>query len=204
MESKKSDVSPKINEIKMKESPPSTSATSTPVSSPIRISTPSPIPTVTPTVTSSAPVVMTPTTQPSKISLVPTNILMKPKVSLPQSSLKFSPQLFCAKSPSGSQAVYTTTSNGLPMKVLLVNTLQTPKRLPTQTAPLILPKTVTPTATKVTTTTTGVVDSKTTNKLPVLPVNENVTRNGIGAGSIPIKRPLVEENRVSPNESRGK
>lgn len=192
LESKKRDSSPKVNDIKIKQSPPSTPATPTPVS------TPSPISTATPTVTSSAPVLIKPTTQPSKISLVPTNILMKPTAtSLPQSSLNFSPQLFCAKSASGTQTVYTTTSNGVPMKVLLVNALQTPKRLPTHTPPLILPKTVTSTSTKITTTTTGILDSKVVSKLAT---TENPTRNGIGS-SIPLNKSFARDNR---NETRGK
>lgn len=191
-ESKKSgNISPKI-EIKIKQSPPSTPATPTPVSSPISIATP--------TVTSSAPVVMKPATQPSKISLVPTNILMKPNSTpLPQSSLNFSPQLFCAKSASGTQTVYTTTSNGgqMPMKLLLVNALQTPKRLPTQTPPLLLPKTVTSTSTKLTTTATGIADNKVINK-----PSENVNRNGIGS-NVHLSKSFVH-SRDHRNESRGK
>ncbi|XP_037048103.1 platelet glycoprotein Ib alpha chain isoform X2 [Bradysia coprophila] len=194
LESKKRATSPKISDIKIKQSPPSTPATPTPVSTP----TPTAI---TSTVTTTAPVVIKPTTQSSKISLVPTNILMKPTAtSLPQSSLNFSPQLFCAKSASGTQTVYTTTSNGVPMKVLLVNALQTPKRLPTQqTPPLLLPKTVTTTATKLTTT-TGIVDSsKTVNKLPT---TESLTqRNGIG-GNVQINKSFIS-NRESRNETRG-
>lgn len=130
--------------------------------------------------------------------MVPTNILMKPNTTpLPQSSLNFSPQLFCAKSASGTQTVYTTTSNGVPMKVLLVNALQTPKRLPTQTPPLLLPKTVTSTSTKLTTT-TGIVDSKVINKLPTI---ESVNRNGIG-GNIQLNKSFG--NRDNRNETRGK
>lgn len=86
------------------------------------------------------------------------------------------------------------------MKVLLVNALQTPKRLPTQTPPLLLPKTVTTTATKLTTT-TGIVDSsKTVNKLPA---TDNLTqRNGIG-GNVQLNKSFVH-NRDSRNETRGK
>ncbi|XP_031630948.1 uncharacterized protein LOC116345611 [Contarinia nasturtii] len=65
----------------------------------------------------------------NKISLVPTNILMKPSVSVQSSTAQFSfkPQQFICAKPSGSTGtVLTTTSNGMPMKVLLVNTLQKP------------------------------------------------------------------------------
>lgn len=82
------------------------------------------------------------------------------------------------------------------MKVLLVNALQTPKRLPTQTPPLLLPKTVTSTSTKLTTT-TGIVDSKVVNKLSA---NDNITRNGIGS-TIQLNKPFDRDNR---NETRGK
>lgn len=194
LESKKREITPKINEIKIKQSPPSTPATPTPAS------TPSPISTAQTTVTSSAPVAIKPTTQPSKISLVPTNILMKPTAtSLPQSSLNFSPQLFCAKSASGTQTVYTTTSNGVPMKVLLVNALQTPKRLPTQTQtpPLLLPKTVTSTSTKITTT-TGIVDNKVVNKLST---SESLNRSGI-SGNAQLNKSFVHHDNRS--ETRGK
>lgn len=181
LEAKKREISPKINDIKIKQSPPSTPPTPTPVS------TPSPITVAAPTVTSTAPVVIKPS-QSSKISLVPTNILMKPTTTpLPQSSLNFSPQLFCAKSASGTQTVYTTTSNGVPMKVLLVNALQTPKRLPTQTPPLLLPKTVTTTSTKLTTT-TGIVDSKVVNKLTS---SDSLNRNG---GDFQINKPPVHRD----------
>lgn len=63
------------------------------------------------------------------VSLVPTNILMKPSSSVQTSTAQFSfkPQQFiCAKPSGGSGTVLTTTSNGMPMKVLLVNTLQKP------------------------------------------------------------------------------
>ncbi len=195
LESKKREIAPKISEIKIKQSPPSTPATPTPVS------TPTPMSTSTQSVTSSAPVVIKPSTQPSKISLVPTNILMKPTAtSLPQSSLNFSPQLFCAKSASGTQTVYTTTSNGVPMKVLLVNALQTPKRLPTQTPPLLLPKTVTSTSTKLTTT-TGIVDSnKTINKL-TSSESLNHHRNGISS-NVQLNKSFV--HRDNRDDTRGK
>lgn len=66
----------------------------------------------------------------SKISLVPTNILMKPSTNQSQSNstqFSFKPQQFlCAKSASGTPTVYTSSSGGMPMKVLLVNTLQKP------------------------------------------------------------------------------
>lgn len=96
----------------------------------------------------------TTTSNTSKISLVPTNILMKPATTQSQTSAQptaqysFKPQQFlCAKSGSGTQTVYTTTNGGMPMKVLLVNTLQKP----TSTATTI-PGTITPaTAASITT-----------------------------------------------------
>lgn len=54
---------------------------------------------------------------------------MKSSASVQSSTPQFSfkPQQFiCAKSSGGSGTVLTTTSNGMPMKVLLVNTLQKP------------------------------------------------------------------------------
>lgn len=64
------------------------------------------------------------------VSLVPTNILMKPSSSVQSSTAQFSfkPQQFiCAKPSGGTGTVLTTTTaNGMPMKVLLVNTLQKP------------------------------------------------------------------------------
>lgn len=68
----------------------------------------------------------------SKISLVPTNILMKPQSTAggQTSTAKFSfkpQQFFSAKAGSGTPTIIQTTSaNGQPMKVLLVNTLQKP------------------------------------------------------------------------------
>lgn len=61
------------------------------------------------------------------VSLVPTNILMKPSTNVQTSTAQFSfkPQQFLCAKPSGS-TLTTTNSNGMPMKVLLVNTLQKP------------------------------------------------------------------------------
>lgn len=77
------------------------------------------------TVTSNGSI--TSTTATSKISLVPTNILMKPSNSQSTSTttpqFSFKPQQFlCAKSGVGT----TTSPGGMPMKVLLVNTLSKP------------------------------------------------------------------------------
>lgn len=64
------------------------------------------------------------TTAQNKISLVPANILMKPQQ---QSSISFNPSsLFCAKSGTGTQSVYTSSTGNMPMKVLLVNALPKP------------------------------------------------------------------------------
>lgn len=132
----------------------------------------------------------------------PTNILMKPaSTSLPQSSLNFSPQLFCAKSASGTQTVYTTTSNGVPMKVLLVNALQTPKRLPAQTPPLLLPKTVTTTSTKVITTTTAGTAGTLGNKVNKIPASDSVKRNGLGVNAHQYKSFARDLN--NQNQTRG-
>lgn len=66
----------------------------------------------------------------NKISLVPTNILMKPNTSQAnggQAQFSFKPhQFLCAKSAAGTTTAYTTTNGGMPMKVLFVNTLQKP------------------------------------------------------------------------------
>lgn len=75
----------------------------------------------------------------SKISLVPTNYLLKPQpqqqstnvVTSTATAISFNQQLFgaaAAKSIAnvGGQTVYTTTNGGVPMKVLLVNALQKP------------------------------------------------------------------------------
>lgn len=66
----------------------------------------------------------------NKISLVPTNYLMKPNTSQANGAtaqFSFKPQQFlCAKSASGTTTAYTTANGGMPMKVLLVNTLQKP------------------------------------------------------------------------------
>lgn len=67
----------------------------------------------------------------NKISLVPTNYLMKPAVGSQSNTTQFSfkPQQFlCAKSSANGSVLTTTTSNGMPMKVLLVNTLQKPNQ----------------------------------------------------------------------------
>lgn len=70
------------------------------------------------------------------VSLVPTNILMKPSVSVQSSApaqFSFKPQQFICAKPSGSTGtVLTTSSNGMPMKVLLVNTLQKPNGVSSQ------------------------------------------------------------------------
>ena len=98
-----------------------------PPSSPVEVRIPSP----EPLEEEALPKIVNATsTSNSKISLVPTNFLMKPQQQQ-QSPLQQQPntinfggqQFVCAKSMSGGQTVYTTT-NG--MKVLLVNTLQKP------------------------------------------------------------------------------
>lgn len=70
----------------------------------------------------------------NKISLVPTNYLMKPTVTSQAGKTQFSfkPQQFICKqtTSNGSTVLQTTSSNGMPMKVLLVNTLQKPNQSP--------------------------------------------------------------------------
>lgn len=113
--------------IDIKTSPPSSpgSGTSTPPQSKTTI--PSTIVAATSTTTNTTSNVVG-----SKISLVPTNILMKPSTTAggqpSTTQFSFKPQqFFCAKSGSGTPTVLqTTNSNGQPMKVLLVNALQKP------------------------------------------------------------------------------
>lgn len=68
----------------------------------------------------------------NKISLVPTNYLMKQTVTSQAGKTQFSfkPQQFICKqtTSNGSTVLQTTSSNGMPMKVLLVNTLQKPNQ----------------------------------------------------------------------------
>lgn len=97
-------------------------------------STNSTITTATTTTSSSSQV----TTANSKISLVPTNYLMKPQhqqttnvVTSTATAISFNQQLFGAAAGKSianvaGQTVYTTTNGGVPMKVLLVNALQKP------------------------------------------------------------------------------
>lgn len=103
----------------IKQSPPSSPVPPTP-SSPVIV-------TSAPAGSSMAITSALTTTTTSKISLVPTNILMKPQTtqSQPATSAQFSfkPQQFiCAKSTSNT----STSGAGMPMKVLLVNTLTKP------------------------------------------------------------------------------
>lgn len=61
------------------------------------------------------------------VSLVPTNILMKPTTTNTSTAqFSFKPQQFICTKPAGSSVLNSTNSNGMPMKVLLVNTLQKP------------------------------------------------------------------------------
>lgn len=106
-----------------------------------------PLSTTNSTVSATSTTVTTTTTSnTNKISLVPTNILMKPTTTQsqtnaqPTAQFSFKPQQFiCAKSGSGTQTVYTTTNGGMPMKVLLVNTLQKPAATATTISGTITP-----------------------------------------------------------------
>lgn len=113
----------------IKQSPPSSPIPLTPTpSSPLAISSVSTIPSTISTSSNT-------TTTASKISLVPTNILMKPQSNQPPTTasaqFSFKPQQFlCTKSTAN---VSTSGTSGMPMKVLLVNTLSKPSSPATAT-----------------------------------------------------------------------
>lgn len=68
---------------------------------------------------------------------------MKPSASVQSSTAQFSfkPQQFiCAKPPGSGGSVLTSTSNGMPMKVLLVNTLQKPNGVSTSNTATVTAK----------------------------------------------------------------
>lgn len=142
----------------------------------------------------------------NKISLVPTNILMKPTTTqsqtnaTPTAQFSFKPQQFlCAKaSASGTPTVYTTTNGGVPMKVLLVNTLQKP----TSTAATTISGAVTSTTTAASLTARPVVSIQSKTHQTSHPViqssyqTRSATANANAAAStVKTNQPTVSTNK---------